>query len=246
MITGVLMTPRTVTFTKIKRDRVFEQISNEIKEQIASGILKPGDRLPPEGELARNYSVSRQTIREAMRILELSGFLTIKRGGKGGPIVENTISSQVSKALAEAIQMGPATFDDFVLAWREIEKAILIQVVKNADEVDLLALKENLSNAKKDLKKGIPIYRSIRKFHQNIAKASKNYIFELIIESIMVVYAEFLRRIEPNPEGAKKVIKIHEDLLKAIQEKTEDQVLAIFEIHLAHVQERLQSIPPAK
>lgn len=240
------MTPRTVTFTKIKRDRVFEQISNEIKEQIASGILKPGDRLPPEGELARNFSVSRQTIREAMRILELSGFLTIKRGGKGGPIVENTISSQVSKALAEAIQMGPATFDDFVLAWREIEKDILIEVVKNADEGDLHALHDDISNAEKDLKKGIPIYRSIRKFHQNIAKASKNYIFELIINSIMVVYAEFLSRLEPNPQRAKKVINIHADLLKAIEKKNEDQALAYFEKHLKFVQERLRSIVPAK
>jgi GntR family transcriptional repressor for pyruvate dehydrogenase complex len=104
------MTPRTMTFPKMKRDRVFEQVSNEIKKQIGSGTLKPGDRLPPENELARNFNVSRQTIREAMRILELSGFLSIKRGVKGGPIIENTISSQVSKALAEAIQMGPATF----------------------------------------------------------------------------------------------------------------------------------------
>jgi len=181
-----------------------------------------------------------------MRILELSGFLTIKRGGKGGPIVDNTISSQVSKALAEAIQMGPATFDDFVLAWREIEKVILIQVVKNVDEGDIDALSENISNAEKDLKKGIPIYRSIRKFHQNIAKASKNYIFELIIESIMVVYAEFLSRLEPNPQRAKKVINIHKDLLRAIEKKNEDQALANFEKHLTFVQARLRSIVPAK
>jgi len=240
------MTPRAMTFPKIKRDRVFEQVSNEIKEQIASGILKPGDRLPPESQLAQNFNVSRQTIREAMRILELSGFLTIKRGGKGGPIVENTISSQVSKALAEAIKMGPASLDDFVLAWGEIEKAILIQVVKNADEGDLHALHENISNAKIDLKKRTPIYRSIRKFHQNIAKASKNNIFELIIESIMVVYADFLSRLEPNPERAKKVLTIHENLLKAIEKKDENQAIAYFEEHLTHVKERLRSILPAK
>ena len=241
-----LMTPRAMTFPKIKRDRVFEQVSNEIKQQIASGILKPGDRLPPESELARNFNVSRQTIREAMRILELSGFLAIKRGGKGGPIVENTISNQVRKALAEAIQLGPATFDDFMLAWGEIEKDILVEVVKNADEGDLQALSDTIQSAKKDLKKRIPIYRSIRKFHQNLAKASKNYIFELIIESIMVVYADFLSRIEPNPEGAKKVIAIHENLLEAIERKEKNQALAHFEEHLNHSKKRLRSILPKK
>jgi GntR family transcriptional repressor for pyruvate dehydrogenase complex len=240
------MTPRTMTFPKMKRDRVFEQVSNEIKKQIASGTLKPGDRLPPENELARNFNVSRQTIREAMRILELSGFLSIKRGVKGGPIIENTISSRVSKALAEAIQMGPATFDDFVLAWREIEKAILVQVVKNADEGDLQALGENILTAKKELENGIPVFKSIRKFHQNIAKASKNHIFELLIESLMVVYAEFLSRLETDPERARKVITIHENLLKAIAKKDENQVIVFFEQHLTHVQERLRTILPEK
>jgi GntR family transcriptional repressor for pyruvate dehydrogenase complex len=238
--------PSTMTFPKMKRDRVFEQVSNEIKKQISSGILKPGDRLPPESELARNFNVSRQTIREAMRILELSGFLSIKRGVKGGPIIENTISSRVSKALAEAIQMGPATFDDFVLAWRDIEKAILIQVVKNADEGDLHAMSENILNAKKELENRTPVFKSIRKFHQNLAKASKNHIFELLIESIMAVYAEFLSRLEPDPERARKIITIHENLLKAIERKEENQAIVFFEQHLAHVQERLQSILPAK
>jgi GntR family transcriptional regulator, transcriptional repressor for pyruvate dehydrogenase complex len=240
------MTPSTMTFPKMKRDRVFEQVSNEIKKQISSGILKPGDKLPSESELARNFNVSRQTIREAMRILELSGFLSIKRGGKGGPIIENTISSRVSKALAEAIQMGPATFDDFVLAWREIEKAILIQVVKNADEGDLHAMSENILNAKKELKNRIPLFRSIRQFHLNLAKASKNHIFELLIESIMAVYAEFLSRLEPDPKRAKKIITIHENLLKAIERKEENRVIFFFEEHLAHVQQRLRSILPAK
>ena len=238
------MTPKTLTFPKMKRDRVFEQVSNEIKRQISTGALKPGDRLPPENELARDFNVSRQTIREAKRILELSGFLSIKRGVKGGPIIENTISNRVSKAMAEAIQMGPATFDDFVLAWREIEKAILVQVVKNADEGDLRALGENILSAKKELENGTPLFRCIREFHKNIAKASKNHIFELIIESIMVVYAEFLSRLETSPERAKKVIAIHENLLKAIERKEEDQAILFFEQHLAHVQERLRSIVP--
>ena len=239
--------PTAVTsFPRIRRDRVFEEVSNEIKRQISSGTLKPGDRLPPENELARKFNVSRQTIREAMRILELSGFLSIKRGIKGGPIIENTISSRVSKAFAEAIQLGPATLDDFVLAWREIEKGILIQVVRNADEGDLRALSENILTAKKDLENRIPIFKSIRKFHENIAKASKNHIFELLIESLMVVYAEFLSRLEPDPERARKVLTIHEDLLKAIERKEQDQAIAFFEQHLAHTQERLRAILPPK
>jgi GntR family transcriptional repressor for pyruvate dehydrogenase complex len=236
------MTPRTMTFPKMKRDRVFEEVSNEIKKQISTGILKPGDRLPPEGELARNFNVSRQTIREAMRILEMSGFLSIRRGVKGGPIIENTISSRVSEALAEAIQMGPATLDDFVLAWREIEKAILIQVVKNADEGDLQAMSENILNAKKELENRTPVFKSIMKFHQNLAKASKNHIFALVIDSIMAVYVDYLSRLDPDLRMAGKVITIHENLLKAIERKEENQAIVFFEEYLTHVKERFRSV----
>ncbi len=236
------MMPRTMTFPKMKRDRVFEQVSNEIKKQISNGILKPGDRLPPEGKLARNFNVSRQTIREAMRILELSGFISIKRGVEGGPIIENTISSRVSEGLAEAIQMGSSTLDDLVLAWREIEKAILIQVMKNADEGDLQALGENILNAKKELENRTPIFKSIIQFHQNLAKASKNHIFELVLDSIMAVYADFLSRLDPNFEMAKKVLAIHEGLLKAVDSKNERQAILYLEKYLTHVTKRFRSV----
>ena len=62
----------------------------------------------------------------------------------------------------------------------------------------------------------------------------------------MVVYAEFLSRLEPNPEGAKKIITIHENLLKAIEKKEEDQAISFFEEHQAHVKKRLRTILPAK
>jgi len=236
------MTPRSMTFPKMKRDRVFEQVSNEIKKRISRGTLKPGDRLPPESELARNFNVSRQTIREAMRILELSGFISIKRGVKGGPIIENTVSSRVSEGLAEAIQMGSATLDDLVLAWREIEKAILVQAIKNADKGDLRALDENIVSAKKELENRTPIFKFIITFHQNLAKASKNHIFELVLDSIMAVYADLLSRLDPDFGMAKKVIVIHEGLLKAIHRKNERQAILCFEKYLTHVNKRFRSV----
>ncbi|MDZ7700199.1 MAG: GntR family transcriptional regulator [Deltaproteobacteria bacterium] len=64
-----------------------DKISNSIKELILNGTLKIGDRLPSEKELAQQFQVDRQTIREALRLLELSGFVTIQRGPGGGPVI---------------------------------------------------------------------------------------------------------------------------------------------------------------
>ncbi|MBW1769425.1 MAG: winged helix-turn-helix transcriptional regulator [Deltaproteobacteria bacterium] len=55
-------------FKPIKNERTFEKVSRRIKRLIFDGVLKPGDRLPSETELAHQFDVSRQTIREGLRI----------------------------------------------------------------------------------------------------------------------------------------------------------------------------------
>ena len=79
-------------FQPIKNERTFEKVSTRIKRLIFDGVLKPGDRLPSEMELAHQFDVGRQTIREALRILELSGFITVQKGGSGGPLIPGRLS----------------------------------------------------------------------------------------------------------------------------------------------------------
>ena len=229
-------------FKRMNRDRMFEQVSHEIKKQIYKGILKPGDKMPPETELARSFNVSRQTIRESMRILELSGFISIKRGVKGGPIIENTVSNRVSEALSEAIQMGPATIDDLIVAWREIGKLILIQATKNADEDDIQALRENVAKAKKKLDQATPVFLEGIRFHEVLARASKNHIFQIVSGSILAVYSDFLSRLEPSFEAAQKIIEIQKNIIAAIVEKKEQEAIDLFEEYSDFVKERLKSI----
>ena len=93
-------------FRPIKLRRAFDEISGEIKRLIFKGILKPGDRLPSESELASHFGVGRQTIREALRLLELSGFISMQKGGAGGPLVVDTILNTISNSFLDAFQMG--------------------------------------------------------------------------------------------------------------------------------------------
>ena len=66
-----------ILFAPIKSTRTFEEISLGIKRLIFKGALKPGDKLPSETELARQFNVGRQTVREALRLLELSSLILI-------------------------------------------------------------------------------------------------------------------------------------------------------------------------
>ena len=64
--------------------RVFEDVVQQIRLDIARGKLEPGDRLPPNGDLEKRFGVGRSSIREAIRALELFGLVWVKRGRDGG------------------------------------------------------------------------------------------------------------------------------------------------------------------
>jgi DNA-binding GntR family transcriptional regulator len=88
-----------ITFARIRSRRTFEEVCSEIKKLIIKGILRPGNKLPSESELARQFGVGRQTIREGLRLLELSGFITIQKGSAGGPIFDKVISLPLTLTL---------------------------------------------------------------------------------------------------------------------------------------------------
>lgn len=71
----------------VEQKSVYGLAVDGIRKQIHLGLVKPGERLPPERELAETLSVSRVTLREALRILENEGYLGVKRGASGGAFV---------------------------------------------------------------------------------------------------------------------------------------------------------------
>ena len=92
-------------FTPIEKRRALEAVSDKIKGLVFDGTLKVGNKLPSETDLANQFKVGRQTIREALRPLELSGFIAIKKGGEGGPTISNTILHTISDLFLDAIRM---------------------------------------------------------------------------------------------------------------------------------------------
>ena len=71
-------------FRRVQVARAFEDIARQIREELLQGRLRPGDRLPAERELAVQFGVSRNTLREALRSLEIAGLITLRKGAAGG------------------------------------------------------------------------------------------------------------------------------------------------------------------
>ena len=207
------MKNNSVIFKPFKNKRAFEEVSNRIKQLILKGALKPGDKLPSENQLASQFNVGRQTIREALRMLELSGFISIQRGGTGGASIQNTILTKVGNSLIDAIQMENITIEEMTSARLEIEKLVLNHVIDKADDIDLKKLQDNIRKAKKKIDSGVQAFKENVDFHILLAISSGNQVYVIVIRSIMTVVAGFLNRLEPSLKQSSLVANDHEDIV---------------------------------
>lgn len=224
-------------FTPVKPLRGFEIVSSKIKKLIFDGVLKTGDKLPAEGQLAAQFNVGRQTVREALRILELSGFIGVQQGSGGGPIVKNNISTKITDLFLDAFQMENLTADEFLKARLVIEKAILNDAIDKADEQDIADLKENLATAKELCTRKELATEVNFEFHSLLAKASKNAVLVILEQTINLMHKELRRRNPVGFELTESVVRAHDKILEALIAKERDKASFLLEEHLRYVKD---------
>ncbi|MFA7556174.1 MAG: GntR family transcriptional regulator [Hydrogenophaga sp.] len=96
-------------FSAIVPARAADEISAQVREMIASGRLRPGDRLPSERELSARMQVSRNTLREALRALEHAGIIEMRKGATGGAFVRSGSSGAIVNGLRDLYHLGAIT-----------------------------------------------------------------------------------------------------------------------------------------
>src|SRR3989440_12873486 len=86
--------------------RNFELIEASIRREIYNGSLVPGQKLPNEFELARQFNVGRSAVREALKVLELAGLLVVRRGYNGGTFVAPPDFEEASESITLTFRLG--------------------------------------------------------------------------------------------------------------------------------------------
>ena len=203
-----------------KGKRAFEKVASAIKDAILKGIWKPGERLPAETELAQQFGTSRHTIREALRTLELSGFLVIKTGVAGGPVVKDTIMSSISNLYLDAFQMEKITIDELTAARQAIEKIILNDAIDNANKEDLHQLRNNIDKAKTLAANKQIATDANFEFHSLLAQASKNKVFIILEKTVNTINHNLRSRTPVNFSTTKNAVQIHRNIQCPDQETT--------------------------
>jgi DNA-binding FadR family transcriptional regulator len=131
-----------------KRPKAAERVAAELRHQIVTGRLKPGDKLHPESALRTEFSISRPTMREALRILESESLISIRRGKHGGARVISMDLGAAANQVGVHLQLEGATLQDVWLARTVIEPPAAGLLAMQRNPVALAALEANIAAAR--------------------------------------------------------------------------------------------------
>jgi GntR family transcriptional repressor for pyruvate dehydrogenase complex len=187
----------TMDFSAIAPTRAVDEISAQVREMIAGGRLKPGDRLPSERDLSARLGVSRNTLREALRALEHAGIVEMRKGATGGAFVRFGSSGVIVSGMRDLYYLGAITPEQLTEARVWFSEVIVRVACERATEEDLAALDANIDAVAKaaDFDERA---RHNRKFHVILALATRNPILVITMEGIVEVFAQFIAQIGPS------------------------------------------------
>jgi DNA-binding FadR family transcriptional regulator len=186
----------------ISPQRIYQEVANQLRRNISEGKLRPGDKLPPERNLAQMFGVSRNTMREALRALELSGLIELKLGSAGGAFVLPGSSNAVVNGMRDLYFLGAITPDHLTEARISVSAAVIRMACERMTEDDLAALEKTVALAAQMDKAGNFEERTKhhQAFHVLLAKATHNPVMLATTEGIMEITRQFVKAIGPTED----------------------------------------------
>lgn len=203
-------------FEAVGSGRTFELILNQLRAGIERGDLGPGEKLPPEPELARQFGVSRTVLREALKVLELSGYLDVRRGYGGGTFVAQPTGEEFATVPPPAVPILTVTGDQLLEVRRAIEPAAARLAARSAVS-EALALKEAIREMEVFDDRPAHVLQAIVDFHVAVAKAARNPVFAAVLEDLRPVMYREMNRLVQDSAWRDLCRQEHERILKQIE-----------------------------
>src|SRR2546427_4692603 len=167
----------------IKSTRIYEEIVRQVKQMIAEGRLKSGDRLPPERDLAEKFVVSRSSVREALRALESLGLVEI-RAGEGTFVREVSVESLI-EPLALVMASQREAIAELFEARRLLEPGIAVLAASRATPEEISEMERILDEQANEIAAGKTGLVQDAAFHGAIGAAAHNRAITRLAHAIM-------------------------------------------------------------
>ena len=207
-------------FSAVRLD-ASEHIAQEIRLYVERNGLKPGDRIGTEHELAREFGVSRPTLREALRLLAGSHLIRVNQGRAGGIFVANTANESMGRNVSEAIATMLATesvsLQDLLEARIYLEVPLAGLAAENATEETVRELEAAIAAAEGNHPATEEFSRADGHFHQVLAKTAGNELMMAFTSWILEVLQPSLVEYMGHSIDGEEILEQHRRILRAIR-----------------------------
>jgi GntR family transcriptional repressor for pyruvate dehydrogenase complex len=239
--------------TQLRQPRLAEMVAATLRERIVNGELPDGATLPTLERLVDDFGVSPPSVREALRVLENEGLITVRRGNVGGAVVHRPKAENAAYVLGLVLQSRELTVQDLGIAVSELLTTCAVMCARRANRARTVvpALRKAHQRAVAAVdESGTVFERYCREFHQTLAEKCGNDSLELVYSSLAWLWSAqeevWTTRVgrdeSPSMELRQQGLEDHAAIVDAIASGDVERVLTVTRQHL----ERPDVLGPAR
>jgi GntR family transcriptional repressor for pyruvate dehydrogenase complex len=217
-------------FSRLEHKLIYEEVIEMIIERIRSGSLAVGQKLPPERVLAEEMLVSRTSLREALNELKRQGYIYSIYGS--GNYIDAEAAEELMPPLSIKINNDRKLAQDIISVRLYIEGHMAALAAQYASEEDKDKIYDTIKAMKEDIKAGYTGIEGDYQFHIEVARASQNQAFTLIVELIHDILVESQKATLSIPGQPELSVKDHLAIYKAIKQGDADTASRAMTEHL--------------
>lgn len=220
-------------FETVRRDKVYEGVAKQIESLILKK-LRPGDKLPSERELAEMLGVSRSSIRDAIRSLELMGMVEPRQGA--GTIVREISSDSLVNPLANALKRKKELIGELLDFRKMLEPPMAARAATRASADEISEMQEILERQEEKLRRGESAIAEDSEFHYAIALASGNSVVLKVLDALMDLLHDSRERSLQVEGRQQKSLAGHRRILGAIKRNNPEAARVAMRRHIQNVE----------
>ena len=148
-----------IAFKKLHTKRTFEEVVAQVREMLFGGALKPGDRLPGERDLSVQLGIGRSALREALRALEASGLIILRKGKRGGAFISSGTPRVISENISDLLRLSSISVDQLFEVRLWIQTGLARAACQRATEEDIDRLRQNVHEGERLHARGLDLQR---------------------------------------------------------------------------------------
>jgi DNA-binding FadR family transcriptional regulator len=212
-----------------------ETFARDLVRDISARGLRPGDKLPSEAVMLAEFGLSRESLREGLRLLEVQDLISIRRGPGGGPVVGRPNPASLGRTATLYYHLAGATYDELLEAWMITESILVERASRNPDRHAVrTAMEPYLSWVEEQDDTDAPRFHH-SDFHRAVAALARNRVLEMMLQTPCQIVAHHVLGLDEARHDAASVGSDHVAIAEAVVAGSPQKAAKAMQYHIERV-----------